>query len=114
MAIIWPNWNPIRKQKWQKTRISPLKRTIAYAELLAIVCWVSKRTIMKYFSNEKLTLSNPRAVRKFLEDRLKKFWNLQWPDKTQKTRYNWHEEKLPIQWPSIPTKTRKHSIEKSK
>ncbi len=73
MVIVGPHGTPIRKQKGQKTRISPLKRTICHAELLAILCGVSKKSIMKYFSNAQMELSNPRAVRKRLEQRLEKY-----------------------------------------
>ena len=100
----WPKGTPVHRQKWQKTRISPLKRTIVHAELLAILCWVSKRSIMKYFSNERLELSNPRAVRKRLEARYKKFGSLTWPEKEKKTKYNFKEPEQQIQWPSYPTK----------
>ena len=81
MVIVWPNGAPIRKRKWSKTRISPYKRTICHAELLAVLCGVSKKSIMRYFSNAKLELSNPRAVRKWIEARLEKFWNLTGLDK---------------------------------
>lgn len=82
----WPKGTPVHRQKGQKTRISPLKRTIVHAELLAIICGVSKKSIMKYFSNERMELSNPRAVRKRLERRLEKFWNLTWPEKKNPTK----------------------------
>ena len=82
----WPKGTPVHRQKGQKTRISPLKRTIAYAELLAILCWVSKSSIMKYFSNENLELSNPRAVRKRLEKRLEKYGSLTGPEKKNPTK----------------------------
>lgn len=76
MVIVWPNGAPIRKHKGSKTRISPQKRKICHAELLAILCGVSKKSIMKYFSNAQLELSNPRAVRKRVEARLEKYGNL--------------------------------------
>lgn len=82
----WPKGTPVHRQKGQKTRISPLKRTIVHAELLAILCWVSKNSIMKYFSNENLQLSNPRAVRKRLEKRLEKYGSLTWPEKKNPTK----------------------------
>lgn len=99
----WPKGTPVHRQKGQKTRISPYKRTIAHAELLAVICWVSKSSIMQYFYNRKLVLSNPWAVRKFLEERLEKFGNLQWESKKKKTDYKFKEEELPIQWPTYPT-----------
>lgn len=98
----WPKGTPVHRQKGQKTRISPLKRTIVHAELLAIICGVKKSSIMKYFSNEWLELSNPRAVRKWIEDRYEKFWNLTGEKKKTKTKYSRKEEKPPIQWPTFP------------
>lgn len=96
----WPKGTPVHRQKGQKTRISPYKRTIAHAELLAVLCWVNKTSIMQYFYNKKMTLSNPRAVRKFLEERLEKFWSLTWPKKQNPTQYKREEKEMPIQWPS--------------
>lgn len=99
----WPKGTPVHRQKGQKTRISPYKRTIAYAELLAIVCGVKKASILKYFSNQGLEIANPRAVRKFIEERLEKFWNLTWEKKKKKTKYKRPKKpEQPIQWPSKP------------
>lgn len=100
----WPKGTPVHRQKGQKTRISPYKRTIAYAELLAIVCGVNKSSILKYFSNRWLMISNPRAVRKFLEERIEKYGSLQGAQKRNKTDYKFKEKEIPIQWPTYPTK----------
>lgn len=98
----WPKGTPVHRQKGQKTRISPYKRTIAYAELLAIICGVKKASVLKYFSNRWLEIANPRAVRKFLEERLEKYWNLI-GEKKNKTKYTRPKEpEKPIQGPSKP------------
>ena len=55
---------------------------------------------MKYFSNERMELSNPRAIKKWLIKRYEKLWSFEWKDKKRKTRYKREEE--PIQGPSSP------------
>jgi hypothetical protein len=42
-------------------------------------------------------ISNPRAVRKFLEERIEKYGSLQGSQKKNKTDYKFKEKELPIQ-----------------
>ncbi len=77
----WPKGTPIHRPKGVKTKVSPLKRKIAYMDLLSVLCGLSKQSISIYFSRENLELSNPRAIRKWLEQRLEKYGSLTGPEK---------------------------------
>lgn len=76
MPHILPNGKVLCRQKWQKDKISIKKVSTIHKRLLAVVCWLKEISVQLIFSQKRLDLSNPYAVKKFLEERLDRYGEL--------------------------------------
>lgn len=76
MPHILPNGKILCRQKGQKDKISIKKTSTIHKRLLAVVCGLQETSVQLLFSQKRLELSNPYAVKKFLEERLERYGEL--------------------------------------
>jgi len=80
---ILQNGKELKRPKWVKNKISQTKVAAIHRRMLAILFDLTERTISKQFTQQKLALRNPYAVKKYIIDRINKNWSF-WPEPREK------------------------------
>lgn len=70
MAYILPNGKELKRGKWIKNKISPAKVATVHKRLLSILFDINEISVARQFADKKLSLRNPYAVKKYIEDKL--------------------------------------------
>jgi len=95
MAYILPNWKTLARPKWVKNKISQTKVARVHKRLLAILFDIDEITVSRQFSQKKLNLWNPYAVKKYIEERLERDWWLE--NKRKESHKDYLEKKYLMQ-----------------
>lgn len=70
MPYILPNGKELKRGKWVKNKISPTKVGTVHKRLLAILFDINEVSVARQFAARKLSLKNPYAVKKYIEDKI--------------------------------------------
>ena len=108
MAYILPNWKELKREKWQKNKISPTKIATVHRKLLAILFDIEEISVARQFASMKLSLKNPYHVREYIERKMEyNKWELgsRW-----KTTHNIKKEEHERMMQRAETKDRKKRV----
>lgn len=70
MVYILPNGKELKRGKGIKNKISPAKVAAVHRRLLSILFDITELSVGRQFSQKKLSLRNPYAVKKYIEEKL--------------------------------------------
>lgn len=70
MVYILPNGKELKRGKGIKNKMSPAKTATVHRRLLAILFDISEISVSRQFAAKRLSLRNPYAVKKYIEDKL--------------------------------------------